>query len=83
MSVNTDTKNRGSRRSLDRAHPNGWQNCNAKKSQMLVEVDDLNACSMIITHSMPSMNGVSGQSFSGKRCNILPLRFPLPNIAMQ
>lgn len=24
------------------------------------------------THSMPSINGVSGQSFSGKRCTILP-----------
>ena len=32
----------------------------------------------VITHSMPSMNGVSLQSFSGKRCNIIPLLIPLP-----
>lgn len=25
-----------------------------------------------LTHSMPSIKGVSGQSFSGKRCTILP-----------
>lgn len=31
-----------------------------------------------ITHSMPSMNGVSDQSFSGKRCKIFPVRLPLP-----
>lgn len=31
-----------------------------------------------LTHSMPSINGVSGQSFSGNRCNIIPLRFPDP-----
>lgn len=31
-----------------------------------------------LTHSMPSINGVSGQSFSGNRCRILPLRFPDP-----
>lgn len=30
------------------------------------------------THSMPSINGVSAQSFSGKRCKIFPVRFPLP-----
>lgn len=27
---------------------------------------------------MPSMNGVSDQSFSGNRCKIFPLRFPDP-----
>lgn len=30
------------------------------------------------THSIPSINGVSGQSFSGKRCNIFPLLLPDP-----
>lgn len=32
----------------------------------------------MLTHSMPSINGVSGQSFSGKRCKIFPLRLPDP-----
>lgn len=32
------------------------------------------------THSMPSINGVSVQSFSGNRCKIFPLRFPDPVI---
>lgn len=31
-----------------------------------------------LTHSMPSINGVSGQSFSGNRCKIFPLRLPDP-----
>lgn len=29
---------------------------------------------------MPSMKGVSGQSFSGNRCKIFPLRLPDPKI---
>lgn len=33
-----------------------------------------------ITHSIPSINGVSGQSFSGNRCRITPLLIPLPRI---
>lgn len=33
---------------------------------------------VVITHSMPSINGVSVQSLSGNRCKIFPLRFPDP-----
>lgn len=32
----------------------------------------------VITHSIPSMNGVSLQSFSGNLCKIIPLLIPLP-----
>lgn len=34
--------------------------------------------SLITTHSIPSIKGESGQSFSGNRCNIIPLLMPLP-----
>lgn len=32
-----------------------------------------------LTHSIPSMNGVSGQSFSGNLCRMIPLLVPLPD----
>lgn len=67
--------------------PVGWQS----PSLRLTELQCIKKCKYInqikkyvlYTHSMPSINGVSGQSFSGNLCKIIPLLDPLPEIVTQ
>lgn len=82
ISVKTETKNCGSNRSFDKPHPSGWQNYKGEnnhiKWRVLLVTTSLWTLIVIHTHSIPSINGVSGQSFSGNRCKIFPLRLPDP-----